>query len=155
MGLAGGGLFGPHLLYLGNLGHTEATAIEGDRGLHALAAGHGGLFLTGERLAFSGNAKGPERAKNGVRLRAGRHILLERRCILLALIAAIDHIAVRELCADLASLSLNGRTGQRTRIFRLAAIFRQQVTFLPALPPGPLTASELRAGASLVIIVIP
>ncbi|ATP90239.1 hypothetical protein VI35_07965 [Aeromonas caviae] len=71
LGLAEGGLFGPHLLHFGYLGHAKATAIEGDRDFLALAAGHGSLFLAGERLAFAGNAKGLERAQNGVGLSTG------------------------------------------------------------------------------------
>ncbi|MGT4676535.1 hypothetical protein ACO2CR_21355, partial [Aeromonas caviae] len=43
LGLAGGGLFGPHLLYLGKLCHAETTTLEGNRGFLALAACHGSL----------------------------------------------------------------------------------------------------------------
>ncbi|MNV13904.1 hypothetical protein D3C71_1045680 [compost metagenome] len=154
LGLARGGLFGLHLLYLSNLCHAETTAIEGNRGFLALAAGHGGLFLAGERLAFAGNAKGLERAKDRVGLRAGRHILLDRRCIRLALIAAIDHIAVRELGADLTPLPLNGRPRQRDTGLLRNHLRREQITLLPALPPSALAATKLRAWAGLAIIVI-
>ncbi|MNQ90774.1 hypothetical protein D3C85_1061270 [compost metagenome] len=151
----GGGCRSTHLFHFGDLGHAKAPAIEGDRGLLTLAAGHGGFFLGGEGLAFAGNAQGLERAEDGVSIRAGRHILLDRRCIRLALIAAIDNIAVRELGADLTPLPLNGRPRQRDTSLLRNHLRREQITLLPALPTGALCATKLRAGTGLMIIVIP
>ncbi|MNZ51621.1 hypothetical protein D3C78_694410 [compost metagenome] len=143
-----------HLFHFGDLGHAKAAAIEGDRGLLALAAGHGSLFRAGKGLAFAGNAQGLERAKDAVSLSADRYISLHLRSIGLSLIAAIDHIAVRELGANLAPIPVNGRPRQRD-IFLLRNRFgREQIPLLPALPPGALAASKLRTGSGLAIIVV-
>ena len=79
----------------------------------------------------------------------------DRRCIRLAVIGAVDHIAVRELGTDLAPLPLNDRPRKRGSDLLRNRLGREQLPLLSALPPGALTASELRARACLLVIMIP